>query len=211
MDKSHAAEIRVGFPESTNIEKIKADITKSIPKDASISVVSGTAKVTILNVPENIEGLTTEKAKERVLKILQQKNPCLLSTEVTVVYIKSHYQNKEKCTVALRLPIPLQKQLLETGKVYYAWSRLNVVERFHVPQCFKCHQFKHKTKDCTSNVLVCKICGDNHDVKECTNREKRFCVNCNNSDIHKSRAKDHHSGERLCPYRLSLIAEQSKN
>ena len=209
--KSSAAEIRVGFPESTDIESIQKLVAEAIPDDVSVCKISDTAKVTILNVPEKIDSLTNDEAKEKVLNMLQHKNPWLKSEEATVVYIKSHYQNKEKCTVGLRLPIPAQQRLLESGKVYYATSRLNVVERFHLPQCIKCQRYKHQATDCTSSVHVCKLCGEDHDVKQCTNREKKFCINCSTSETHKSNAHLHHSGDRLCPIRLQLIKEQSKN
>ena len=143
--------------------------------------------------------------------MLQLKNPWLKTLEVTIVYIKSHFHNKDKCTIGLRLPIPAQQRLLDTGKVYYATSRLNVVERFHIPQCIKCHRFNHKTSECSSPVLECKLCGDNHDVKDCTNKEKRFCINCSSSDTFKPEANRHHSGDRLCPVRQQLQQVHSKN
>ena len=211
MDKKHPAEVRIGLPDSADIGSIKNLIAQSIPTDTSISEVRPTAKVTILHVPENIEDLSRDQAKAKILSSLLCKNPWLKDYEISVVYIKSQFKNKEKCTVALRLPIPAQKRLLETGKVFYGSCRLNVVERFHIPQCIKCHQFNHQTKDCTSNILVCKLCGEDHDVKACTNTGKRFCTNCNNSEKFQHQATNHHSGDRNCPFRISLIQEQSKN
>ena len=211
MDKSHPAEIRIGLPESADVSSIRNIIAQSIPADTNISEMCPTAKVTILNVPENIESLSREEAKTKVLKSLLDKNSWLKEYDVSVVYIKSHFKNKDKCTVALRLPVPGQKLLLETGKVYYASCRLNVVERFHIPQCIRCHQFNHQTKDCTSEVLACKLCGENHDVKDCSNTEKRFCVNCFKSEKFRQMSSEHHSGDRNCPFRTELIQQQAKN
>eukprot|EP00116_Pleurobrachia_bachei_P000156 sb/3460418/ len=202
LDTKRGSDIRIGFPESTDIETVKHLVNEAIPSDTTVTILSATAKVTVLNVPETIGSLSNEEAKATVLTMLQQKNPWLKSQEVTVVYIKSHYNNKEKCTVGLRLPIPAQQRLLEFGKVYYGSTRVSVVERFHIHQCIKCHSYDHKTIECNSPSLVCKLCGEDHDVKECTKKETRFCINCSVSDEFKLQANHHHSGARLS----SLVA-----
>ena len=105
----------------------------------------------------------------------------------------------------------MQKRLLQEGKLYYGRSKLNVEERFHLQQCYKCQGFNHVSKDCTSEVSVCKRCGGDHDVKQCEATSTKLCVNCNNSSEHKSGSHSHYSGYRLCPVRVSAINRMAKN
>lgn len=49
-------------------------------------------------------------------------------------------------------------------------------EDLSVLRCYKCQKFRHKGKDCI-NALVCPICSESHEEKNCP-KEKKSCVNC---------------------------------
>jgi len=56
-----------------------------------------------------------------------------------------------------------------------------------VIQCFKCFSFDHFTKDCISKVKSCIVCSlpvtATHNFKNCTNKNKPTCINCQGPHI----------------------------
>ena len=211
LDCKGEDQIVIGFPSSTDMKSVSAKIAEETPVDVTVAPVTPTAKVTVLSVPLETKGVGKEALNKLVLDNLVSKNPWLSSDNTTVVDVKTHFKNKQLCNVGLRLPVDIQKRLLEEGKVYYGRSRLNVQERFYVQQCFKCQGYNHVSKDCTSDISVCKRCGGDHDVMKCGAPRTKFCVNCNQSAEHKANATTHFGGDHKCPVRLSIIDGMAKN
>ena len=62
----------------------------------------------------------------------------------------------------------------------------------HEPmQCMKCRRWGHFAHSCTAEADICGTCGEEHKTKECTNRDKTYCVSCKNHT--------HASWNRDCP------------
>lgn len=94
---------------------------------------------------------------------------------------------------------------------HVGWTLHKCADNYKVMQCVNCHNYNHKTKDCTLTKL-CRNCPENHDARECNN-EIPTCVNCNfikekyNQDI----SVDHSATDKKCPQyikRLEQIKER---
>jgi hypothetical protein len=58
-------------------------------------------------------------------------------------------------------------------------------------QCMKCRRWGHLATDCSADADTCGRCGDKHRTNMCSDRNKTYCVNC--EDI------THPSWSRECP------------
>jgi len=69
-------------------------------------------------------------------------------------------------------------------------------------QCMRCRRWGHLVAECKSDVDICSRCGDNHCTNACTNKDKLYCVNCEDSS--------HPSWSRECPEfnRRCLISDE---
>ena len=62
----------------------------------------------------------------------------------------------------------------------------------HEPmQCMKCRRWGHFAHSCTAEMDTCGTCGGEHKTKDCTTRDRMFCVSCKNHT--------HSSWNRDCP------------
>ena len=55
----------------------------------------------------------------------------------------------------------------------------------------KCRRWGHFAHSCTAATDICGTCGGEHQTKECTTRDKMYCVSCKNHS--------HFSWNRDCP------------
>lgn len=64
-------------------------------------------------------------------------------------------------------------------------------------QCFNCYKFNHGSGSC-KNIQICSICSQNHNYRDCPNKNNVKCSNCSGPHVAISNA---------CPVKSSKIAE----
>ena len=70
-------------------------------------------------------------------------------------------------------------------------------------RCMKCHNWNHVAWECIAKGDTCRTCGEtDHWTKDCTNKEKKYCVSCESDD--------HASWSRTCPIFLRKCEELDK-
>jgi hypothetical protein len=70
-------------------------------------------------------------------------------------------------------------------------------------RCMKCHNWNHVAWECIAKGDICGTCGDtDHWTKDCTNKEKKYCVSCE--------SVDHASWSWTCPVFLRKCEELDK-
>lgn len=72
------------------------------------------------------------------------------------------------------------KKFMNMKKVCIGWERYPVYEDLNIPRCFKCQEFYHKKQNCTKDI-ICPICSENHEERECP-KQRKLCTNCCNAN-----------------------------
>ena len=97
--------------------------------------------------------------------------------------------------------LPTVSQVLRDGfkqyedKLMLGLTSCKVYDQYHVQRCYKCQNFGHYGRDCTSPDEYCVKCGKNHATNDCSATIKK-CINCVRSeyDIY-----DHFTFDSKCP------------
>ena len=63
--------------------------------------------------------------------------------------------------------------------------------KVELKQCMKCRKWGHFANKCLAEKDVCGNCGEDHRTKDCTDKERRYCVSCRNDS--------HVSWDKECP------------
>lgn len=102
------------------------------------------------------------------------------------------------------------KKIMELGRINIDHQRVHVEEFVPLMQCFKCLQFGHLKKYCTSDVDSCAHCEENsHTFATCPNKnnqEKANCFNCHNKNQRLKTNSDtkHSPTSDRCPIRAAM-------
>ena len=191
----------------------------ALNKDLSSTTVrirsEPTCKVTVLNFPltDCIKQSTDRPTRcQIILNMLKEKNEQLDNDNIDVIYYKENERFPDTCTVGLRLPTTIKRQILGQGVVYVDYVACKVVDRVRVIQCYKCQDFHHTQEVCNRRT-VCTYCCQEHASKDCTVKSSdNFVPKCNNCSVAKKSDVAHTANSRDCPLYLSKFNEaRSKN
>eukprot|EP00116_Pleurobrachia_bachei_P004741 sb/3465003/ len=174
-----------------------------------------TSKVTILNFPlfETISAATTRESRNAaILELLREKNPELNDRDVDVVYFRPNARITDVCTVGIRLPTPIKRQLLNQGVVYVDFVACRVVDRVHVIQCYNCQSFHHTSDICTKEP-ICVHCAGSHKSDCCSVKSsENFVPSCINCSLASGSSESHKANSLDCPiYKSKFDVAKSKN
>eukprot|EP00116_Pleurobrachia_bachei_P011148 sb/3471410/ len=148
--------------------------------------------------------------------MLKEKNEQLDNDNVDVIYYRENVrfpdQVPDTCTIGLRLPTTIKRQILGHGVVYVGYTSCRVVDRVRVIQCYNCQDFHH-TQDVCNRRAVCTHCSQEHSSKDCLAKSNEsFIPKCNNCSVAKKSDVAHAANSRDCPLYLSKFNEaRSKN
>jgi hypothetical protein len=95
--------------------------------------------------------------------------------------------------------------LIKIGKLYIQWTIISLEDFIEVRRCFKCQDYGHIARNCTSKLTYCPHCAGQHDSKTCPNLDKQAkCINCSRHNKIRPLAKnpystDHKAYSNSCP------------
>lgn len=121
------------------------------------------------------------------------------------IHIKTiQCRNKGKENWVIQTNLELFKHLMKRGKIYFDLMVVHVAEYVDVAVCFKCCKFGHTAKHCSSEAR-CYNCGEEHEGRNCSNKEEKICFNCklknNGNWRHKATSKE-------CPIYWQRVKEK---
>lgn len=172
------------------VAEITEKISMALGEDATIN-----ARVQLMTLElTRLDGTTTkEEICEALIKELGD-NYCVGAD--AVLSLRKAYGGMQ--TALLRLPAQTAKRLLEKSTIRVYWSNCRVREVTRPTKCFKCWQYGHITKNCTSQTdrfSCCIRCGEEgHKAEKCTARP--CCSLCKEIG---SKETNHVPGSRKCP------------
>ena len=111
-----------------------------------------------------------------------------------------------RCTPRIRHEIHKKGDAIFTEN-----SKCNVVDTYHIWQCYKCQGFGHKQssngKEC-EHEQVCSKCAGKHRTDACPSENEVCCVNCQKAGKSDTR---HRSSSKNCPKYKEEIERVRKN
>eukprot|EP00116_Pleurobrachia_bachei_P003027 sb/3463289/ len=121
-------------------------------------------------------------------------------------------RNPDLCTVGIRLPTPIKRQLLNQRVIYVEHSACTVVDRVHVIRCYTCQGFHHTSETCVKDA-VCAHCAGGHATKDCSVKlNTNFTPSCINCKLEGHENVSHAANSQDCPvYKSKYDVAKSKN
>ena len=137
--------------------------------------------------------------------------------DADVFQIKHNYSTKNGNTIVVIEVTPKTYQAIarNESKLYVGWTRVSLREQDPVTQCFKCHRYGHKSRNCrymvdgTPATRCCKCAGHHTQETPCT---ELCCSNCHDFNTIAAKRKwslhdtKHSATDENCPIRIQAIA-----
>lgn len=124
----------------------------------------------------NVNKDCVEDSKKLIEKIIADNN---LHAQPRDFKYVTKFAYKSVFNVVLEVIPELFKQIIRNEFLYIGWTKCFVQEHFSLPRCYKCCKFGHYMDKCRSSSLVCPICSEAHEKKDCKSSIKS-CKNCIN-------------------------------
>lgn len=91
------------------------------------------------------------------------------------------------------------EKVLNSG-IFIGYSRVKVVPKYGIKQCFRCFGIGHLKYECKANSLLCMICSGQHHSDNCPTPTQYKCANCEG---------DHCSVSRKCIFSNAVHKQES--
>lgn len=150
---------------------------------------------------------------DKLVEALRKQNATIFTEASIVTVDHTSARNKTNSVSAtLSLDMSTFKRVLFAKRVFVGWHSCRVYQQVDVLRCFKCNEYGHIAKSCTSAVFVCPLCAENHRLEECKSSDRLKCINCvRNNEKYKTSCDVNHSAMSMkCPI-LSEKTEKRKN
>ncbi|CAD6998283.1 unnamed protein product [Ceratitis capitata] len=174
----------------TSTGAYQKEICKVLGEQAQIRALTHEISVEIRDLDE----ITT---KEDIIEAIRSQIKELNTIGVDAVKnIREAYAGTQ--TALISLPATDAKRLLDASKIKVGWVVCRIRERPNLRKCFRCMEYGHLARACTSEVdrsQCCAKCGEKgHFAKECN--KKPLCAVCISKG---NKNTDHRIGSWKCP------------
>lgn len=123
-----------------------------------------------------IVGMNEKHTDEAIVEMIKAQNEYLANDEHVKV-IRSYEVNNKYWSAIVEIGKEQYQQCIELGSVNIHWDKCKVYEEVPLTMCMKCCRYNHVAQNCKFERIVCRKCGENHKMSECTANESK-CINC---------------------------------
>lgn len=151
---------------------------------------------------------------EELTKLITSQNTEVEALQPGTEDLKLKFERRnrnEKLYNAVLLTSPsIFKKIIELGRLNVDHQRIHVEEFVPLLQCYKCLQFGHLKRHCTSETDSCAHCGDNtHAFISCPtkdNQDTTKCYNCSskNQKLNTTLDTSHSPTSDKCPIKVAM-------
>ena len=214
--------VTIALPDQSMLAEAETQLKAALPDVASIKSSIRLPKVTVKDFPLPLEDFPVDMERKdlnkAIVDLVRMKNQGVKDLmdrgHVFDVVFVGKSRDRGRANVGMRVSCDIRDYLVSRGKLYVMNVACKVEDRFHIPQCFCCQRFGHKSWECEQNQPTCMFCAEHHETRNCQNKRNICCVNCKNSNDTnvKQSARGHNAGSADCPVFLAkLKLQQSKN
>ena len=214
--------VMIALPDQSMLAEAETQLKAALPDVASIKSSIRLPKVTVKDFPLPLEDFPIDMERKdldaAIVDLIRMKNrgvrDLIDSGHTFEVVFVGKSRDRGRANVGLRVSCGVRDHLVSSGRLYVMNVACKVEDRYHIPQCYCCQRFGHKSWECDQNQPTCKFCAEHHETRYCQNKRNLCCVNCRNSNDPKvrQRAATHNAGSADCPvFLLKLKLQQSKN
>ncbi|KAI5644226.1 hypothetical protein NE865_03879 [Phthorimaea operculella] len=144
-----------------------------------LTVTQPATKNPLIRLQGVAQDLNDKRIEEAVLKqndrIVKGVNPEERSVKV-VRRIKGRIQNLNNVIIEVS---PALWNKLRDQKLRIGYQIVTAIDQSPILQCYRCLEFGHKARDCQSKGVCCGYCTEEHDTRQCRNRNSApLCINC---------------------------------
>ena len=217
--------VALGFEDESSKQNAEKRINQCSKMSKSFSTRSPEKqlpKVTVFNINDvlfdDCDKSDREEMKSVLLKDILARNGDIKQLmdsndnevlEVVMLQKSMPYDNIVTYSAALKMSCNIRKVIHnKNNKLYVSLSRCNVVDRYHVLQCYHCQKYGHHSDKCPTkdDKPTCMYCAGPHMSKNCLDKKQTCCSNCLNSSnsAFKAKAHSHTAGSKMCPFMRSI-------
>ena len=162
-----------------------------LPKiDGSATVKERNFQILIPRVP-----VTFDPGNEEHLRELEEQNNIHSKRIRRAKWIKPTYRRalgQQLAHLALTVSTLEDANIMIRDRIYICGTKTYPKKLKVKPkQCMRCRKWGHFANECLAEKDACRNCGEDHMMKDCPDKERRYCLSCKNDS--------HASWDRGCP------------
>ena len=166
-------------------------LSSILPKiDSSATLKNRTFQILVPRVP-----VTFETEKEDSLRKLEEQNSMKDGILRKARWIKPTYRRalgQRYAHLALSVSSLGEANIIIRDGIYICGTKVYPRKlKIEPKQCMKCRKWGHFAAECLEEKDVCGNCGEDHQTKDCLDKNRRYCVSCKDTA--------HASWDRGCP------------
>lgn len=195
--------------------RIIAEFDKDDHLEVALKKIKGDCNVTARPAPALkpmiiLKGISIDIPQETLTDIVCKQNDSIKDNldnwdDIKFKFLQGN-RNSKFCNAVFMVTPSIWKSVIEVGHVNINHQRVHAEDYIPLLQCFKCLQFGHTRRHCSSDKIACSHCSSQeHDFKNCPVKSdlgKTSCHNClrfNAKHNITNKNSAHSATSRNCP------------
>ena len=151
-----------------------------------------------------IDFLVAQNLDQDQIQRLQANNV----TKPKIVFKRNITQ--QHMDVVIRVHPSLYPVLISNKRLYVGYMSVKTEPFTLITQCYKCMAYGHTSKFCKAENSICGHCANNHEYKNCPNKNNNDYLKCANCSVENNRYRSedmasHSATSHICPVRAIMM------
>lgn len=155
-----------------DIDKIENMISSKLSDNVSIS------RPQLRNPEIRIKNIEKDMNEDEIIPLIIKQNNIddhLCKNLLSCKFTTTRFGRKD---AIITVRNPLFNILLNSGKIYLGFSRLEIIQNIYIRTCLTCFNTGHSKHNCPlADKVVCRKCGKDHKTDNCTSKSST-CWRC---------------------------------